>query len=379
MLLGTKRSISNAAMILCALGLVWYLWSEAPACTLNVFKESVHEQQSFTPDLSLSNATLGFGAIYVLSADPASYRVQGLIEAANLTGLHMTITVPEHLTDETLHEQVKQRPEWGWGHARAALGHVSILDSLARSEIETALILEDDADFGINIRAHMEAVSQAIANRSDESWTPGLARHHPYREDEWDIFWLGHAGLGHVGGTQVFEYDDPHALPWKSAFSVWNGYYEQIAAGHRGAARPRLIYNVQPFLGSYAYATTRVHAARMVERYMAEDSWLRKDGLSFDFILSRDCQNRLARCVAPAPELFHHQQVPGEKKINEGGSRGMQDMAWYKQQHKYTYNINWSARCNAAQSGERIGNRWQCLPNKGDPLDDFKGDDDPGE
>ena len=44
------------------------------------------------------------------------------------------------------------------------------------------------------------------------------------------------------------------------------------------------------------------------------------------------------------------------------------DLNWWRTRHKYTYNIEWSARCNAAGVGEKIGKRWQCMPGKYDPY-----------
>lgn len=366
MLVSTKGRIWSAIGTFCSLLLVWYLWSAAPG-------RAVNEQQSFAADLNSSNATLGFGAIYVLTADPQSYRLQGLLQAASLAGIRVQPVMPERLTDEELYAQVKKyrtgdEPEAGWAHSRAALGHLVVLEVFAQSAFDTALILEDDADFGINIRPQMQAVSHAAWNRSGESLTAEVERH-PYREHEWDILWLGHPGIEYVEGTEVYEYDDAHALPWHRLFSVENRYYERIAEGEYGITRPHLLYNVVPCIGSWAYATTRAHALGMLRRFSAEDSGLRANGKHFDNLLSEDCSSGKVRCVAPAPELFHHQQVLGEKPINEAGNRSSQGLEWYKQHHKYSYNIEWSARCNAAEVGERIGDRWQCLPNKDDPLD----------
>ena len=72
----------------------------------------------------------------------------------------------------------------------------------------------------------------------------------------------------------------------------------------------------------------------------------------------------------PVPEFFHHHRTVGEVDIDRQGNGSVQrkDLEWWRGVHKYTYNVEWSARCNAAKAGEKLGERWQCLPGKHDDL-----------
>ncbi|GIZ49761.1 hypothetical protein CKM354_001278800 [Cercospora kikuchii] len=312
-----------------------------------------------------TNNTLGFGAIYVLTEDLSTWRVQGLRKAARLVGLQLSIPVQKPPSDRDVQAQVGAEPAAGYGHSRALFNHLALLDTIAQAPYETVLVLEDDADFGLDIRAQMELVSKAFWSRAGgtpESRDSEAEALHPYRDHEWDIFWPGHFGMSFVDGTEIQKYHDPYALPWNRLKTNFNNYYEQMAAASPPEPQ-QLIFNVAP-LSTYAYAITKSHAARLVQK-------IRNDKAdSFDTALHIDCVGKAHRCVAPVPQLFHHHRVTGGK-VSSGkealaGNDGIaQDMAWYRTKQKYTYNIEWSARCNAIGAGEKVGERWQCLPGQG--------------
>ena len=87
-----------------------------------------------------------------------------------------------------------------------------------------------------------------------------------------------------------------------------------------------------------------------------------------DTKLHISCKGLAHRCMAPVPELFHHHRVTGQARIGEPGAApsGRETLNWWRTSHKYTYNVEWSARCNALQSGDQVGNKWQCLPGESD-------------
>ncbi|CAK1368323.1 hypothetical protein CB0940_11015 [Cercospora beticola] len=312
------------------------------------------------------NDTLGFGAIYVLTEDASSWRVQGLRKAARLVGLRITIPIQRQVSHEGLLSQVSGQVVEGYGRSRALVNHLALLDTIAQAPYETVLVLEDDVDFGLDIRAQMELVSKAFWDRAGgapEFRDPEQEALHPYRHHEWDIFWPGHFGMSFIDGTEIYKYHDPHALPWSRLKTQFNNYYEQMAASNPPEPQ-QLIFNVAP-LSTYAYAITKSHAARLVQK-------IRNDKAdSFDTALHIDCVGKAHRCVAPVPQLFHHHRVTGGKvssgkEASAGNDGAVQNMVWYRKKHKYTYNIEWSARCNAIGAGEKVGERWQCLPGQGD-------------
>jgi len=340
-----------------------------------------------------ANETLGFGAIWVLSEDHHTWRVQGLQKAAELVGLQLTIPTSRHRSDEEVLAHL-QGDELGEGQEldtiRATLNYISLLEDFVGTGDETALFLEDDADFGVDIRAQMKLLSQSMTkdrrlerntNRAadeqqvqvqansniatdNSSSEDAMDLHNPYAMDTWDIFWLGHWGMEFAGNYRLVDYTDQYALPWSHLTSDWNNFYASQAAAQTGIEQHQVVVHGTAPLSSYAWAITRSHAEKLVRRLRNERAQ------TFDLALHMDCKGGVHRCVAPVPEVMHHHKVAGQKSIGYVGNvdDGQHDLDWWRRVHKYTFNIQWSARCNAAGGGEKLGDRWQCLPGKYDKL-----------
>lgn len=332
-----------------------------------------------------SNATLGFGAIWVLTEDASTWRVQGLLKAAELVGLRINVHLLPHPTDEEVlghlaGDNVTDRLSFGGGGTarlnpvRLTMHHIALLEKFLQTGAETVLILEDDADFSVEIKEQMAALSLALWANSEiesdavesEAIESAAARNYrwradPYLKDAWDVFWLGHYGVEYADHTEMIRYDDPNALPWGQVVSEFNTYYYD--QGQLNQTQQQILRPVAP-MSSYALAYTRSHAKRLVVQ-------LREDHAQhIDTTLHVYCKDLTQRCVAPVPELFHHHHVAGQKRLDDAGvlTDGKHDLDWWRDSHKYSYNIRWSARCNALQVGERVGNRTQCLPTRFDNL-----------
>ena len=314
------------------------------------------------------NETLGFGAIYVLTIDDSTWRVQGLHQAAKLTGLRLRIPVQKRPSEDEVNaylagDELSQIPN----EVRATLDYLSLIDEFLLTGYETALFLEDDADFGLNVRFQMASIADAILaesvlNREDSDFSEASLSaftRYPYGKDQWDVFWLGHFGVEFTKDTQVIRYSDRFALPWDRLVSDFNNYYE---VNQREQQQQQQIVTHAAPMATYGFALTRSTAQMIVER-------LRKDrAQKFDLALHILCKGEELRCMAPVPEVIHHHNVVGMKTIRKAGEQSnvKQDLAWWRQKHKFTYNIEWSARCNAAGVGEKLGYRWQCLPGRYD-------------
>ena len=349
------------------------------------------------PSASVShaqNATLGFGAIYVATEDETTWRVQGLLKAANLTGLWLTIPVQRRRTDEEVLEftaGLEREESVDLGAVRLSLNYVSLLEGFLRSGQETALFMEDDVDFSVDVKSQMTLLSAAmLASRwSDIDNDPGHeqtarsstgrpqetsrrlqlgAVRSPYIHSRWDILWLGHCGMEITPRTEEVTYTDPHALAWDRLTCSFNNYYanqNRRYEGHIGPQQQRILSHTAP-LCTFAWAVTRSHAHRIVRKFREERV------CNLDMALHIDCKGLKQRCTVVVPELMHHHRVDGGRAITDDGEdkndTQTQDLAWWRTKHKYTYNIEWSARCNAAWSGESLGDRWQCLPGKYDNI-----------
>lgn len=106
------------------------------------------QQHNLTP----ANATLGFGTILIISR-PHSHRLPGLLWAANLTDLLIEVPSQPDWIKDSLHSlRIDSGSSMSEGSALAWLGHLHALRTFLSSDVSTALILEDDADFDLSIR-----------------------------------------------------------------------------------------------------------------------------------------------------------------------------------------------------------------------------------
>lgn len=332
------------------------------------------------------NATLGFGAIMALTDDLSSWRTQGLRLAATHLGLRVQTPLQANLTDEDALQYLEGHDlEDSLGSVKASINYLSLLHQFLDTGVETALLIEDDVDFGINIKDQLDSLSKAMwqgvehahAERTGSGrralrrqalngtsvWPDRIAD--PYRKETWDVLWIGHSGVEFTNGMQTRAYLDPHALPWTRLTSTFNNYYEQVRSKDQSeGSQPQQIFHGATSLATYAWAITRSHA-----------QWLLDDLRSaraqrFDFAMHVHCKGGKQRCTIPVPELMHHHKAIGEVDIGSQGNGSVtrKDLDWWKDVHKYTYNIEWSARCNAAGVGEKLVEGWQCLPSKYDDV-----------
>jgi hypothetical protein len=176
---------------------------------------------------------------------------------------------------------------------------------------------------------------------------------YPYGKDQWDVLWVGHFGVEYTSKTAIWEYRDPHALPWDRVRSKFNNYYSTRPKN----SQQQVLHSIAP-MASYAFGLTRSAAANLI-------STLRRErAQKFDLALHIQCKGLGLLCVAPAPGLMHHHKVDGQRSILDAGNQddGKHDLKWWARHHKYTYNLATSARCTAGKSGEKLGDSWRCMP-----------------
>ncbi|KAI7161407.1 hypothetical protein KC349_g2797 [Hortaea werneckii] len=142
-----------------------------------------------TPTASKA-ARLGFEEILVVTAGFHDWRAQGLKAAAERTGLAVTILQQPSGTEQqkkAFHRGDKYE-SWNLpGSTGCWLGHLHALRYFLSTKQTTALILEDDADWDVEIKAqvvraqdHLRKLTEPAA---DSLWGT-----------EWDVLYLGHCG-----------------------------------------------------------------------------------------------------------------------------------------------------------------------------------------
>lgn len=145
------------------------------------------------------NSTFGFGKIFVLHLPHRSDKKDQLLMMSRLQNIDLTFLSspsPSQLKNSGMPWKSKtMRNE----HGRTALwrGHMDALQNILDYNLQSALILEDDSDWDINVRTALQHLHQPFASivnsfQKAESYLPSSSsKEDPWLTKEWDILNLG--------------------------------------------------------------------------------------------------------------------------------------------------------------------------------------------
>ncbi|KAK5069717.1 hypothetical protein LTS08_006653 [Lithohypha guttulata] len=293
-----------------------------------------------SPRDQAANSTLGFEKILTVAYKQNNWRTRGLRAAASITNLNIDVPEQPYITDEEVndflaHSSEPHRNEKGT--ARVWMAHRDMLKHIIMSSFSTALILEDDADWDMNIHIQSALLSSAIRNLTDTKADDNS----PYGS-EWEVLWLGHSGDQSFNtATPHVEYADPTILPFKT-YAWWTkAFLEQYnRAGHRSVQWP-----IEP-TGLIAYAVN-TGVAQKILRHLGEGGHQ-----AIDLELRYLCQYHILRCFIVNPEIVGMYEPKAElgyvSPNNEGNGQTLSkvDEAFEKVKGA-TRNVKDSARCAA--------------------------------
>jgi len=279
------------------------------------------------PDLPPANGTLGFGAIAAVSR-ATSERRDGLVLAANITEIDITIPLQPVWTDEDLANiRAENNSRITNGSALAWLGHHNVLRWFLDSNLETVLILEDDVDWDIHLRTSQIPKAAAAVRHLMAANAPDRAYAEKHYLDPiksggywgpanitWDILYLGHCG-------DIFS-------PSKWNFRVPRAAFED----HTMPPRAELHRETRKFLDSldipedtrmihrsifplctFGFALTRNAAYRLLHEIAPRETAGGTE--AYDVRILEACRDEGLRCWSAQPELFHHMDAPSEIAI----------------------------------------------------------------
>lgn len=245
----------------------------------------------------------------------------------------------------------------GDGSATAWLAHLDLIQRVVDTDLETALILEDDVDFDVAIREQMAGVSEAVrrltktSNEHAAGDAFGATTAVPYGR-EWDVLWIGHCGedagpsiTANIRGAHRLEkWHDRTVVPHKRYIGWAHSAVNRLPRGSRA------VLWAQGPVCTFAYALTRVGAAKVLR--LADEGTDR----AFDVKLASLCLDQKLKCLTVTPEILH-EYVPnvGEdgvtaSEVNAGngqGARSKDGDARLESIKGSTANIVNSARCRA--------------------------------
>ncbi|KAI7167440.1 hypothetical protein KC316_g13693 [Hortaea werneckii] len=258
-----------------------------------------------TPTASKA-ARLGFDEILVVTAGFHDWRAQGLKAAAERTGLAVTFLQQPPWTDKQKKAFHRGDKYESWsipGSTGCWLGHLHALRYFLSTKQTTALILEDDADWDVEIKAQVVRAQDYLRKltepAADSLWGT-----------EWDVLYLGHCG-------DRFHYGTLEPLP------------PGLRAIHQ-STRP---------VCTYGYAVTAKGAEKITN--------LSYDAKAIDTRMGRACKDGTMRCFTINPELIRHHIPAGKAPSEIQTKQDVSAQAW-------TPNILHSARCNFDRGDDEL-------------------------
>ncbi|KAL8388315.1 hypothetical protein RB595_009318 [Gaeumannomyces hyphopodioides] len=191
---------------------------------------------------AVANDTLGFREVFVINRASRSDRRDSLSLAAALTGIRLSYS--DGVDGSQVRERVLPADSEGKRIRKGNIGswraHLNVLRTVVEEGLETALILEDDIDWDVRLKAQLQTfslasraflqpldghphghtlsalsreggdtVAAAAVPLSRISQTPHRPWGSPYGNG-WDVLWLGHCGTELPGRNQEGGASDAH-------------------------------------------------------------------------------------------------------------------------------------------------------------------------
>ena len=187
---------------------------------------------------SIRNSTLGFQKIYSIGLPGKTHKHDTQIMAGEYTGLKIDFEPGVYWKDVPVSEMTEH---WSLtGTYVAAIGcwraHMNLIAKIVEEGIQSALILEDDADWDVQIKSQLQSIAEgALAlQRSTSSQSDS-----PYGPD-WDLLWVGACEL------DAPKYDDEYYViendttvpPVWHRFIQWHGTDKVPVENKRYVFRP---------------------------------------------------------------------------------------------------------------------------------------------
>jgi hypothetical protein len=181
---------------------------------------------------------------------------------------------------------------------------------IVKEQIQTALIMEDDADWDVNIKSQLVEFARGTRYIMQQENT---ATHSPYG-DGWDALWVGHCGARNIESIDQRYWvirDDPTAVPQ----TLWGFPRRQpnLTPAPLNGTFNRVIYRPYRGLCMYGYALSLQGARRILEDQALEAAQVS------DRALNRLCSHLSTSCLAPYPTLIGSHKPAGDP--NKGSDR----------------------------------------------------------
>ena len=197
--------------------------SPSPSPSQAASPTGINPDYTLSPDdiQAIHNSTLGFGDIYIINMPKRTDKLDTLRLLASVSNLSYTV-IPGVLGEDIPHvawpgfyreEMTSKTGLW-----RA---HIDAVAAILDNNLSSALILEDDADWDVNLKDQLTQF--ALANRHISNSSASSNPSSPYG-DGWDMLWIGHCAQDPPDKpfARFFIANETTIPPAGQRWSMWN-------------------------------------------------------------------------------------------------------------------------------------------------------------
>ena len=216
-----------------------------------------------------------------------------------------------------------------------------MLNSMSRimtEKIESALILESDADWDMRIKEIMAGVGEGAQQLVD--WPFGASRRpgvFPYG-DSWDVIWIGHCGCENHDNHRIFSWNDS-SVPSQEDFFT----FDSPPLEKQQTPGTRTVYPFTNCVCSTAYAISHAGAVKLEQEF-------HHGSLNLDQHLATSCrENQDLTCLGVWPQVItaaatkSNIEHPTDEVANSGGEFNVGPALQYSARKNAAKIINGSA------------------------------------
>lgn len=227
--------------------------------------QSQQQPQGYTT-ASITNRTLGFQKIYAIGLPEKYHKHDTLLLAALQTEIDIEYMpgvpwkdIPENEWPDQDIEGVKKH---GAGLVGAWRAHMTVMEDMITNNIQTALILEDDADWDVFIKPQMVAFAHGLVELQKALGTSDTTYKSPYG-DSWDMLWTGPCQVEHSKEDSLYYlYDNDTTAP-AIKHQVWD---HQTLPEEVYGKNKRAIFRTAYMMCVAGFAVTQDAARKVLAR-----------------------------------------------------------------------------------------------------------------
>ncbi|KIW14990.1 hypothetical protein PV08_07777 [Exophiala spinifera] len=252
------------------------------------------------------NRTLGFQKVFVMNLPERSDKADTMLLQAELT--NFTLEFVDGVLGATVSPKALPLT---FEHDAGTIGcwraHMNIWRKMVEENIETALVLEDDADWDVSIQAQFVELARGSRFLLD---TGSATPESPYG-DGWSLLWVGHCS-SEANKTDPRRWVIPHDPTVPPRGSRWHfaGHnMSRWADGPNPDPQTRVVYVQEFAFCTSGYAVTRRAAQMMLYKLGMVPFSASVDGGMGN--LCKDTSLKDFRCIAPFPRLIGKSTPPG--------------------------------------------------------------------